>query len=359
MKKWIGLLLCGCLAGCTQTSSPETASALNRLERDYTIEEISLPEEILPLSKEKLDEGLFQTIQIEQLHGTLFRVYTLQTKWGSQASVVAVHDYDLDSKQITSVEYDSDDLIRFWSAAGDENGNFYEFADKQTGSSIMYNGESIDNTLHHPQFYPVSTFAQINENFYQFTENKPNEEINEWKLYELKGDQAEVIYRYEATDDSTLIIPPYSGNRNHMAWFIAEGNKSSLHLFDGQDFEEYALPMIPDTVVVVNNHIYLFLENEEYEEIYELNRETGECLRLNNYDKKIGRIYQINDHEFYTTVDSGDSSEQLIVCQADQELACRVIEEFPSSVARVFCIDDQRDFVISDDRYFLIHWQEA
>ena len=40
MKKWIGLLLCGCLAGCTQTSSPETTSALNRLERDYTIEEI-------------------------------------------------------------------------------------------------------------------------------------------------------------------------------------------------------------------------------------------------------------------------------------------------------------------------------
>ena len=118
MKKWIGLLLCGCLAGCTQTSSPETTSALNRLERDYTIEEISLPEEILPLSKEKLDEGLFQTIQIEQLHATLFRVYTLQTKWGSQASVVAVHDYDLDSKQITSVEYDSDGLIRFWSGCG-------------------------------------------------------------------------------------------------------------------------------------------------------------------------------------------------------------------------------------------------
>ena len=376
MKNKLIKYLCVTILLLTSCSSPPTNEmpAIDRLHDEYVIEEVTIPDELLP-------ENDNERIQVAYLHDTLFRFYTLDITLSRLAPVVEVNDFDIETQTITSVEYNGLDEYRTYYTIADEMGNVYEFIGFYFQGSmvtcITYNDVILENTINFTyNTFNLRGFYELNGKIYHLSENLLSNGKSEWNLYELDQGKANTIYTYQSdimygsnqsnTDLEGVILPPLQRiSKDRIAWAIEKSGTPYIVLFDGTTVEEYEISALPEMIIPLKDYVY-YLEylgfdestSEELHTLYRLDLETKESIRFDNNETRIGMTYQVGDNEFYSKF----NIKNLCVCQASEQIECRLFEEFNSFIAGVYNIDEETDIVILENdlnvpHFYLIHWK--
>lgn len=379
----LGVLL---LTSCTTTPDVEPANEeqplsilINRLTDHYTIEEIKLPDELIP------DERIY-TLSLEHINGYLFEANILNKSISHIFPIEKSYVYDLLTGELSVGKYNAEDNVRVRDVAIDSRGKLYElmlnYVDEGMQSYVNYEGEFVEGTDNLTlSSYNIRGFQKLNGKVYLLVENSLDYDHTEWKLYEFTDGKAEIIYNYSTNrtwgldrdgDVDGIVLPPIQRNSNHqMAWVMQEEGKYFIQVFDGESINSYEVPICPILVITLTNDIYYttYVLNDEEETVfnsfYRLNTDNGESEFITELDEELGMTYQVSNDEFYFN----SNHEKSIVCKViDNKLNCRTIESIPqeSIIINIINIDEKTDLIIqgtyNDElilipHLYIVHWE--
>ena len=387
MNRLKKLLIVSCLClltSCTSetVSEPETAQptpVINRLTDNYTVEEVKLPDELIP--NDWMNITLFYQIKDYQ-----FRAYILNKSISNLYPVESVYDYNLLTGELNQFEFNTESNIRVMDMVTDNNWKAYElimhYVDSGVESYVNYEGKLVEGTENLTlSTYNIRGFQKLNDKLYLLLENSVDYDHTVWNLYEFNNGEAKIVYNYatnrtwgldKEADVEGIILPPIQKNSSHqMGWVMQKEGKYFIQVFAGDTVESYEVPLCPMLVVSLTNGIYYttYDTNDENEIIrnsfYRLNTDTGESTLISELTSELGMTYQISDQEFYYN----GLFEYAPVCRAEtDELKCRKIEGIPlaSYINGVYSIDDKTDLIYqgsyNDENaevpsLYLIHWK--
>lgn len=377
----IGVLL---LTSCTATPNVEPANEeqsliIDRLTDNYTIEEIQLPEELIP------NEWMYMT-SLEQIDGYQFEANILNKSISHIYPIEKSYVYDLLTGELIAGRYTAKDNTRVMDVAVDENGKLYElmlnYVDEGMQSYVNYEGKLVEGTENiTSSSYNIRGFQKLNGKIYLLVENSLDYDHTEWKLYEFTDGKAEIIYNYSANrtwgldkdgNVDGIVLPPIQKHSTHqMAWVMQEDGKYFIQVFDGEVINSYEVSICPILVITLTNDIYYttYVLNDEEETVinsfYHLNTDNGESKFIAELDNELGMVYQINDDEFYFN----SNHEKSRVCKVvNDKLNCRKLVEIQqNSVIRdIINIDGKTDLIIQGNstdeaieipHLYLVHWE--
>lgn len=377
----IGVLL---LTSCTATPNVEPANEeqsliIDRLTDNYTIEEIQLPEELIP------NEWMYMT-SLEQIDGYQFEANILNKSISHIYPIEKSYVYDLLTGELIAGRYTAKDNTRVMDVAVDENGKLYElmlnYVDEGMQSYVNYEGKLVEGTENiTSSSYNIRGFQKLNGKIYLLVENSLDYDHTEWKLYEFTDGKAEIIYNYSANrawgldkdgNVDGIVLPPIQKHSTHqMAWVMQEDGKYFIQVFDGEVINSYEVSICPILVITLTNDIYYttYVLNDEEETVinsfYHLNTDNGESKFIAELDNELGMVYQISDDEFYFN----SNHEKSRVCKVvNDKLNCRKLVEIQqNSVIRdIINIDGKTDLIIQGNstdeaieipHLYLVHWE--
>lgn len=192
----LGVLL---LTSCTATPNVEPVkeeqpSILDRLTDRYRIEEIKLPDGLIP------DERIYM-LSLEHIDGYLFEANILNKSISHIFPIEKSYMYDLLTGELSAGKYNAEDNVRVRDVAIDGNGKLYKlmlnYVDEGMQSYVNYEGEFVEGTDNLTlSSYNIRGFQKLNGKVYLLVENSLDYDHTEWKLYEFTDGKAEIIYNY-------------------------------------------------------------------------------------------------------------------------------------------------------------------